>query len=68
MAPLDQMREPLFGRPGNNPFCHHRVLELRQRGLRERLVQAEPAPDEPFGMGRFDLILEPIPPDGPGSP
>ncbi|MEX1369104.1 MAG: radical SAM protein [Nannocystaceae bacterium] len=62
--------EPLFGRPGNNPFCHHRVLELRGRGLRERLVQAEAAPDEPFGMGRFDLIVEPIEPDAakPNSP
>ncbi|MCA9710867.1 MAG: SPASM domain-containing protein, partial [Myxococcales bacterium] len=53
--------EPLFGRPGNNPYCHHRVLELQQRGLRERLVQTERAPDEPFGMGRFELVVEPIP-------
>jgi len=51
--------EPLFGRPGNNPFCHHRVLELQGRGLRERLVQVEQAPDEPFGMGRFELLVEP---------
>ncbi len=56
--------EPLFGRPGNNPFCHHRVLDFQQRGMRERLVQAEAAPDEPFGMGRFDLIVEPIPSEG----
>src|SRR5262245_36419191 len=26
----------LFGRAGNNPFCHHRVLELAAQGLRER--------------------------------
>ena len=50
--------EPLFGRPGNNPFCHHRVLDLKDKGLRERLVQVERAPDEPFGMGRFELIEE----------
>ena len=27
----------LFGRPGNNPFCHHRALELAQAGLVEKL-------------------------------
>jgi radical SAM protein with 4Fe4S-binding SPASM domain len=59
MAGCTATTEPLFGRPGNNPYCHHRVLELRERGLRERLVQAERAPDVPFGMGRFELVLEP---------
>jgi Y-X(10)_GDL-associated radical SAM protein len=49
----------LFGRPGNNPYCHHRALELAERGLRERIVRVEPAPGKPFDHGRFELILEP---------
>ena len=48
----------LFGRPGNNPFCHHRALELSARGLRERIVPAESAPGLSFDHGRFDLLLE----------
>jgi len=51
----------LFGRPGNNPFCHHRVLELQRRGKRERLVQVSAAPGRPFDNGRFELIEEDIP-------
>jgi radical SAM protein with 4Fe4S-binding SPASM domain len=49
----------LFGRPGDNPFCHHRALERDREGLRERLVLREPAPGEPFDHGKFDLIVEP---------
>ncbi len=48
----------LLGRAGNNPYCHHRALELSRRGLRERVVQVEPAPGKPFDHGRFALILE----------
>ena len=50
----------LFGRPGNNPYCHHRALELDARGLRERLVRVEEAPNAPFDTGRFELVVEPI--------
>jgi radical SAM protein with 4Fe4S-binding SPASM domain len=56
----------LFGRAGNNPYCHHRALELSQQGLRERLVLAEAAPGVPFDHARFELILEPV--EGNGSP
>lgn len=48
----------LFGRPGNNPYCHHRALELEARGLRERVVPAAPAPGLSFDHGTFDLLLE----------
>ncbi len=48
----------LFGRPGNNPYCHHRALELEARGLRERVVPAQPAPGLSFDHGTFDLLLE----------
>lgn len=50
-----------LGRRGNNPFCYHRVVELRKKGVRERLVQKERAPGEPYDFGRFDLVEEPWP-------
>jgi len=50
----------LFGRAGNNPYCHHRVLELSKQGLRERIAQVEKAPGVPFDHGRFELILETV--------
>ena len=37
------MTDSLFGRRGNNPYCHHRVLKLAERGLRERVVKVEGA-------------------------
>jgi radical SAM protein with 4Fe4S-binding SPASM domain len=51
----------LFGRPGNNPLCHHRALEHDRMGLRERIVLSRPAPGEPFDHGIFELIVEPKP-------
>jgi len=51
----------LFGKPGNNPFCHHRVLELARVGKRERIVQVEQAPGRPFDNGRFEIVVEDIP-------
>jgi radical SAM protein with 4Fe4S-binding SPASM domain len=50
-----------FGKPGNNPYCHHRALEFEVRGQRERLVRVDAAPGEPFDHGRFELVVEPIP-------
>ena len=50
----------LFGRPGNNPFCHYRANTLRERGLRERLVPCARAPGEPFDHGRFEIVTEPF--------
>ena len=48
-----------FGKPGNNPYCHHRALEHEKQGLRERLVQVERAPGTPFDHGRFEVVVEP---------
>jgi radical SAM protein with 4Fe4S-binding SPASM domain len=48
----------LFGRPGNNPYCHHRALEMQKAGKRERLVRVESPPGEPFDRGRFELVVE----------
>ena len=50
----------LFGRPGNNPFCHHRALDLQSQGLRERIVRTEAPPGLPFDHGKFELVLERI--------
>jgi Y-X(10)_GDL-associated radical SAM protein len=50
----------LFGRAGNNPYCHYRALELAKLGLRERLRKLEGAPGRPFDHGRFEVILEPL--------
>jgi radical SAM protein with 4Fe4S-binding SPASM domain len=44
-----------LGRRGNNPFCYHRVKTLEKRGIRERLVVRERAPNKPYDFGRFDL-------------
>jgi radical SAM protein with 4Fe4S-binding SPASM domain len=53
----------LFGRRGNNPFCHHRALELARRGRRERLVRTRAPEGLPFDHGRFEIVEE----DWPGE-
>lgn len=50
----------LFGRPGNNPYCHHRALTLATEGKRERLRLVARAPGEPFDHGQFEIIEEPL--------
>ena len=55
----------LLGRAGNNPYCHHRALELAKQGKRERIVKVENAPGKPFDRGRFALLVEPL--DGHGE-
>ena len=49
----------LFGRPGNNPMCHHRALEMDKGGLRERLVKVKDAQGLPFDHGEFEIVVEP---------
>jgi radical SAM protein with 4Fe4S-binding SPASM domain len=48
----------LFGRPGNNPYCHHRALSLKKDGLRERINLVQRAPGVSFDNGIFELIVE----------
>ncbi len=55
-----------FGRPGNNPYCHFRARDFARRGLRERLVPADPADGDPFDHGLFTLEVEPL--DAPEPP
>jgi radical SAM protein with 4Fe4S-binding SPASM domain len=58
----------LFGRPGNNPLCHHRALEMQRQGKRERLVRVAAAPGEPFDHGQFEIVVETAPPVAPEAP
>lgn len=51
----------LFGRPGNNPFCHHRAIELQRQSKRERLVRKTAPPGQPFDFGHFEIVEEPWP-------
>lgn len=51
----------LFGKRGNNPYCHHRALELLREGRRERIELARPAPGLPFDHAEYRLIEEPFP-------
>jgi len=55
--------EPLVGRPGNNPFCHHRAIEMDRQGLRERIEPVAPAPGLPFDHGYYRIVREPKDPD-----
>jgi radical SAM protein with 4Fe4S-binding SPASM domain len=50
----------LFGRAGNNPYCHHRALEHEKEGLRERVVKVKDAQGLPFDHGLFEIVVEPI--------
>jgi radical SAM protein with 4Fe4S-binding SPASM domain len=52
-----------LGRRGNNPFCYHRVTQLRRKGIRERLEPVERAPNLPYDHGRFEIVEEPWPAD-----
>lgn len=50
----------LFGKIGNNPYCHYRAKTLAKRNIRERLVLRKNAPDLPFDSGLFEIIEEPF--------
>ena len=60
MAGCTATSEPLLGRPGNNPYCHHRALELAKVGLRERVEQVATAEPLPFAHGLFRVVRERI--------
>lgn len=50
--------DSLLGRAGNNPYCHHRVLELADLGFRERIEKVGEAGRTPFSTGQFRIVLE----------
>jgi radical SAM protein with 4Fe4S-binding SPASM domain len=47
-----------LGKAGNNPYCHHRAIEMERVGKRERIERVTPAPGEPFDHGVFEIVLE----------
>ncbi len=49
-----------FGKPGNNPYCHHRALEMQRAGKRERIVKVDEAPGQPFDHGVFRIEVEDV--------
>lgn len=51
----------LFGKAGNNPYCHHRALEMERNGKRERVVKVTEAPGLPFDHATFDIVVEDVP-------
>ncbi len=48
----------LVGDIGNNPYCHHRAVELLERGRRERVEMDVPAPGLPFDHAIYRIIEE----------
>jgi radical SAM protein with 4Fe4S-binding SPASM domain len=48
----------LLGRYGNNPYCHHRALEMLAQGKRERLVRVREAPGHVRDCALFELEIE----------
>ena len=47
-----------LGKAGNNPFCHHRALEMQRMGKRERVVKVREAAGDPFDHGEFTIVEE----------
>jgi radical SAM protein with 4Fe4S-binding SPASM domain len=52
--------EPLMGRPGNNPFCHHRAQQMDAMGMRERIELVRRGPGDPFDHGLYRIVREPV--------
>jgi radical SAM protein with 4Fe4S-binding SPASM domain len=58
-AGCSQMTSVVFGRRGNNPYCHYRAGELAKQGRRERIVPSLLAlGKKSFDHGTFRLIDE----------
>ncbi len=59
------MATALFERPGNNPYCHHRALEMKRMGKRERVLRISGAQGLPFDRASWQLIEEAYPDSQP---
>jgi radical SAM protein with 4Fe4S-binding SPASM domain len=53
----------ILGKRGNNPYCHHRALELLSQGKRERMKLVQAAPGLIRDVAKFELVLEDAPAD-----
>ena len=58
MSGCTAANEPALGRPGNNPFCHHRAIEMDRMDMRERIEPVAAAQGIPFDNGLFRIIRE----------
>jgi radical SAM protein with 4Fe4S-binding SPASM domain len=58
----------IFGRPGNNTYCHYRARALAREGKRERLVRTTPAPGRPFDHALFEVVIEALDAPEPAMP
>ena len=56
MAGCTWTAHAILGRPGNNPYCVHRQIELAKQGIAESISKVAPAPGTPFDYGRFELV------------
>ena len=52
------MTTSLFGVPGNNPYCHHRAIEMDRIGKRERVLPVDRAPGLPLDHGLWRIVVE----------
>lgn len=48
----------IFGKAGNNPYCHFRARTFASQGKRERLVPKDAAEGKPFDHGLFEIAVE----------
>ena len=53
----------LLGRKGNNPYCHHRALEMLRHGKRERLRLVKAAEGHIRDKAVFEVEVEDAPPE-----
>ena len=53
----------LLGRKGNNPYCHHRALEMLRHGKRERLRLVKAAAGHIRDKAVFEVDVEDAPPE-----
>jgi radical SAM protein with 4Fe4S-binding SPASM domain len=51
----------ILGKMGNNPYCHHRALEMLAQGKRERLTRVQEAPGRIRDTARFEISEEEAP-------
>ncbi|MGK7962386.1 nif11-class peptide radical SAM maturase 3 [Crocosphaera sp.] len=49
-----------FDKRGNNPYCHHRALTQKKRGIREEFALKYHAKGNPFDNGVFELTEHPF--------
>ena len=57
----------VLGRRGNDPYCHHRALELQARGKRERLVRTAPTSGHDRATARLEILVEDAPSATPAA-